>query len=500
MSRCRHSFIAGVLGLLLPPAVLAQSGHPLPVPGPRLQIIRTGDDGWNNAEKLPLPKVQKRGEDNAGSDEPDQKDGKDNALPMPRKVPTGSPTVQAGYDLNALIALTLQHNPRLAQAAYAIDAARGRATQAGLYPNPVLSVTADEVADRTGRPGIINAPQISQEIVRGGKLELSRAAADREVDQAALSLVSLRYERFASVRQAYFELLTLQRRLEILDGLLALADQSVQASEKLRKAGQAARLDLVQLEVEREQFRAEQEATRREMPAAYARLMAAVGVRELPFHPVIGSLCLPELSYDFNRAKERLIAHHPDIRSAQVGVERAKLLLERAKVEPIPNVTVGAGYVYQSQNRSNDFNIGISLPVPIWNKNQGNIHAAQAQLGEAVQQVGRVEFELTERLATAFRTYSSARQRAYRYQKSILSRAREGYQLSLKGYRAGQFDYLRVLEAQRAYGRADLEAVRSLGEMWRAAGELSGLLLEDEWPMPCPPEPATQAGPETPRR
>ena len=77
-------------------------------------------------------------------------------------------------------------------------------------------------------------------------------------------------------------------------------------------------------------------------------------------------------------------------------------------------------------------------------------------------------------------TFIRADRGAYRYQKSILPRARESYELSLKGYRAGQFDYLRVLEAQRAYGQADLEAVRSLGEMWRAASEISGLLMEEQ--------------------
>lgn len=503
MSGCRHSIAVGLLAvgavLISSPAAFSQAGQGPPGQGPRIQIIRAADDGWNNAEKLPPPKQAKRGEGNDDPDEPEEKAGKGDDLPMPRRVPAAPTAAQAGYDLNGLIALTLRHNPRLAQAAHAVDAARGRATQASLYPNPVVSVTADEVADRTGPVGIITAPQVSQEIVRGGKLELSRAAADREVDQAALALASLRYQRFAAVRQAYYELLTLQRRLEILDDLLKLAEQSVEASERLRKAGQAARLDIVQLEVEQERFRAEQEATRREMPAAYARLMAAVGVKDLPFMPVIGTFCMPEMGYDLERARQRLLAHHPDIRSAQVGVERAKLLLERAKVEPIPNVTVQAGYVYQGQNRSNDFNVGFSVPVPIWNKNQGNILAAQAGLGEAIQQVGRAESELLERLAESFRTYASARQRAYRYRKSILPVARESYQLSLKGYRAGQFDYLRVLEAQRAYGQADLEAVRSLGEMWRAAADLSGLLLEDEWPLPCPPEPAAQAEPKTPR-
>ncbi len=103
-------------------------------------------------------------------------------------------------------------------------------------------------------------------------------------------------------------------------------------------------------------------------------------------------------------------------------------------------------------------------------------------MGEAVQEVGRVENELTDRLACAFRDYSAARRRADRYRTAILPRAQEAYELSRKAYAGGVFEYLRVLEAQRAVAQANLEYVRALGEAWRTAGAISGLTLEDHWP------------------
>ncbi|HYT94260.1 MAG TPA: hypothetical protein VEL76_36425, partial [Gemmataceae bacterium] len=62
-------------------------------------------------------------------------------------------------------------------------------------------------------------------------------------------------------------------------------------------------------------------------------------------------------------------------------------------------------------------------------------------------------------------------------------------ELSRKGYQGGQFEYLRVLQAQRALAEANLELVRALGEMWRAASEIAGLMLEDHWPFPPTPTP-----------
>ena len=197
--------------------------------------------------------------------------------------------------------------------------------------------------------------------------------------------------------------------------------------------------------------------------------------------------------YDLDRLRTYVIGVHPEIRSAQIGVERAQLVLKRATVEPIPNVTVGTGYVRQNQNKSNDWVIAASIPVPLWNKNQGNIFAAKASVGEAISEVGRVENDLVNRLATSFATYAAARKRSEKYKATILPKADQSYQLSLKAYQGGQFEYLRVLQAQRAVAEARLEYLRSLGEMWRAASEIAGFMLEDQWPLtPTPIAPARE--------
>ena len=118
----------------------------------------------------------------------------------PAPLGTSPPAAPAtSITLDDLIRTGLARNPRLARAAFTIDAARGRYTQAGLYPNPVFAFSADELGDRTGPPGILT-PQLSQEIVRGGKLQLSRAVVAKEIDQASLSLLSERYALVGSVR------------------------------------------------------------------------------------------------------------------------------------------------------------------------------------------------------------------------------------------------------------------------------------------------------------
>lgn len=416
-------------------------------------------------------------------------------MPTPKKLnelPT-VPAAPAALALPDLIGMTVERHPRLAQVTWAVETARGRAVQAGLYPNPTLSVTGDELGDRTGPGGIWTAPYFSQEIVTGNKLGLSRAAALKEVDQATLTVVSERYRIFTDVRQNYFEVVTLQRRAEILGELIGLAEKSVENANKLLKAKEGSELDVVQLEVDLERYRAELDATKKTLPAAFRRLAASVGVNDLPYTAVVGDLDTPLPDYDLDRLRTYVLGIHPELRSAQVGVERAQLVLKRATVEPIPNITVGTGYVRQNQNKSDDWVIAASMPVPLWNRNQGNIFAAKAQVGEAINEVGRVQNDLVSRLAASFSTYAAARKRAEKYKSAILPKAEQSYQLSLKAYQGGQFEYLRVLQAQRAVAEARLEYLRSLGEMWRSASDIAGLMLEDQWPIaPAPVAPAPE--------
>ena len=118
----------------------------------------------------------------------------------------------------------------------------------------------------------------------------------------------------------------------------------------------------------------------------------------------------------------------------------------------------------------------------MWNRNQGNIRAARAELAMAGQDVGRVENELAERVAIALRTYSAAVKLAEQYRTEVLPKAEETYLLSLEAFKGAQFEYLRVIQSQRSVAEARLEYNRALGEAWRAAAELSALLLEEWWP------------------
>lgn len=402
------------------------------------------------------------------------------AVQTPTVVPSPAPTPS---DVNGLVQTALAANPKLAKANSLIEAARGRYVQAGLKPNPVFSFNADELGDRTGPMGLLS-PSLSQEFVLGGKLTLAQAVAAKEVDQATLDALAQRYAVVGQVRAAAYELAALRQRREVLGEVVGLAGKSVEQATRAEKNPNATltRGDVLPLELDLERFKAEHDAVEKELPAAERRLAALVGDARLPVGPFATNLSAPLPEYELDVVRDAVMEYHPDARAAAVAVDRAQAAVRRAEAELIPNVTGSVGYVRQNQNLSNDWSVGVSVPLVTRNKNQGNIRAARADVMAATLDVTRVQNDLAERVATAFRKYAAAKVRAERYRDVILKKAEENYQFVKSQLDRGVVEYLKVLQAQRAVAEAKLEYNQALGEAWTAAAELSALVMEESFP------------------
>ncbi|MCX7702311.1 MAG: TolC family protein [Gemmataceae bacterium] len=384
--------------------------------------------------------------------------------------------------LDDFVRLMDQRHPRLAQANLAIEAAYGRADQASRYPNPTLDVSGAEINDRTGPSGIWS-PFFTQEIVRRDKRRLDIAAAQQAIQESTWLYYVERFALLTRVRERYFDVLALQRRAETLERAAAAQQQLVELARRLEAAGQGTRIDLLNAEIALRQIDSDLEATRASYRAAFHRLGAVVGEPDLPVVQLVGTLDAELPQYDLETLVATVRQSHPQILAARVAVNRAHLLLRRAEVERKPNITLGAGYVWQGQNRSHDWSLAIRLPIPLWNRNEGNIRAAQAEVGQATLEIRRLELELSDRIAEAFQRYAAGKRRAESFRDQILPRARDAFDLAVKGQAAGQIDSVRVLLAQRTLLDNELEGIRHMSEAWQAAAVLSGLMLEEAWPI-----------------
>lgn len=421
-----------------------------------------------------------------------------NALPARSQTTSASvlnseniaPGVLADFTLESLEQLALERNPTLVQAGAQVTISRGAAIQAGLYPNPIAGYVADQVGAE-GTPGELQGLFVEQEFVTGGKLQLSRDKYAQEARQAQIQVMAQRYRILYSVKTLYFEALASQQRLEIERELQRNAVEVAKTLRELENVGQANRADVVQAQLELHRSQTQLTAAQTRLQGSYEQLAAVVGAPEQSFNSLAGELALDEpQAIDRETALTNILTCSPEILFARAEVVRDRIALQREQVEPIPNVNLRAASGYNFETDDAVAGVEVGLRLPLFDKNQGTIVQAQAELGRAQAEVARVELMLRQRFAKVFTEYETARVTALTYQSDLLPQAAEVRKLYQEGFAQRRVAWPQVLDAQRDYYSLYEEYVSTVLSARRAEAALSSFLLTGG--LEQPPEPTPQ--------
>jgi cobalt-zinc-cadmium efflux system outer membrane protein len=371
--------------------------------------------------------------------------------------------------------IALQTNPTLAGAAARMQAAQGRQVQARLYPNPVVGYHATEIGNRgtTGQQGGF----ISQRFITAGKLELDQQIAGKEVDEAHFRFHGQEQRVLSDVQVRFYDALVAQKQVELTKALADIGAKLVESTETLLKGRLASDNDLLQAEIRADESRILYDNARNQQIEAWRRLAAVAGTPRLQMASVSGELVgeLPKLDWDSCYAS--VLSGNPELGAAQARSERAAIVIHRAKKEPIPNIDLSVSVRKNNITGSDNVNVQLGIPIPIFNRNQGNISAAEADWIAAKKEVARIELDLQDRLAVAYRRYANARQQVEIYGKRMVPRAKKSLKFVTDGYKTGQVKYLTVLTAQQTYVQVNLSYLNSLRELRTSTALIDGQLL-----------------------
>jgi len=396
------------------------------------------------------------------------------------------------FTLEQLETIAATNNPSLREALETIEVARGVFTQVGLYPNPQIGYLATQAFDRN-TPGQ-QGGYIGQTFVTGKKLRWNRDIALRDVEQAEWFHQKQQFRVTNTVKLRYFEILSAQRQVKLAEDLVSTAERMASSARQLRDAGEGTKLDVLQAEIELEQTQLLLNNSRNHYVAAWKRLVAACGVPNLDPVPVAGDLEAAVPEFEWEQTLSELEAANPDLQAAHVAVARARSSIQRARVEPIPNLDTQISGQRDNGAKQNILNAQVGIMLPVFNRNQGALYAAVSDLRRKEAEVERMQLSLRDQLAQAFQRYQNARQQVERYRDQILPRAQEVLQLVNTGYRQGELTFLQVLVAQRTYFQTNLTYLAALTEYQKSTVALSGLLLTEESEGMSIPEPTEPAG------
>jgi outer membrane protein, heavy metal efflux system len=407
--------------------------------------------------------------------------------PQPVPGPDGRP-----LSLADLQKLAREHNPLLKQAASDIDNFDGARIQAAVYNNPTFNYSSSPVSFTSGN---VAGPGISQTIVTMGKKKLAEAAAIMDIANAKLAYRRAETDLMAAVRSNYFQVLVNEEGMKANRALMVLTDQIYKLMLDQLKGGYVAAYEPAQLGVFAGQARMAYLTSRHNYLQSWKMLAASIGLTTMPATQLSGSIAGELPRFDFEKSLAHVLKNHTDAQTANNGVDKARLLLRLQEVQAIPDVTVGAS-IYDDNSSPGPPRfvptLSLSVPVPVFDRNQGNIKSAQAALVRAVEQPHATQNALTQLLADAYRRLEENRMFLDLYRKQLLPQQIQAYRATVeRHYGIGSVEVNPAAGAATAYMSDLITAeqnlvsliasyLSTLSNYWQAVSDTASLLQIDD--------------------
>ncbi|MDQ0706249.1 cobalt-zinc-cadmium efflux system outer membrane protein [Pseudomonas sp. W3I7] len=346
--------------------------------------------------------------------------------------------------LDSALQTAFANNPDLAAAQWEIDIAEGGRQQAGLIPNPVASWDAED----TRRNSRTTTIKLSQTLELGGKRGARIDVAMRAQDAAALTLEQRRNGLRADVIDSYYGALRAQERLDLAQRSMALAERGLVVANGRVKAGKSSPVEATRAQVQLSEIRLELNRAQIGLTDAYRRLAASTGSANPDFQAVAtqsqSAPPLPPSAPLLARLEQTT-----ELRLAELHIQQSEASVGLEKAQRIPDLDVSIGSQYDASVRERVNVVGVSMPIPLFNRNQGNVLAASRRADQARDLRNVVELRLRTETRQALDLWQTADTEVRVFNQQILPAAQSAVDSATRGFEMGKFNFLDVLDAQR---------------------------------------------------
>ncbi len=371
--------------------------------------------------------------------------------------------------LDQAIARALAANPQLRATALDVAIAAGGRRQAGLFPNPELSYVQEGTQSGTRT----RTMQLSQPLELGGKRAARIRLADSEQRLATGALDLARRDLRSDVMIAYFEALAAQEAVRLAQASLDVAGKAADAAAKRVAAGRVSPVEQDRARVAQAGARLEVAQARAESAIALARLMAWWGETSPASTAPTLALPQPDLSPAPALADlEAGLATSPQLRRARLQVEREQAQVGVDRAARIPDVSVILGSTRDDTIGRAQTVFGLSLPLPLFNRNQGALQASLARADKAQAQLDAERVRTRQALVDAWQRAELSREQVRSMADDVLPSAQRVFDAAVTGFEAGKFGFLDVLDAQRTLLQTRTQYIQALYERNKAVAEL----------------------------
>jgi cobalt-zinc-cadmium efflux system outer membrane protein len=380
----------------------------------------------------------------------------------------------AELTLQEALNLALKANPEIAVALREREAIQGVQTQAGARPNPTISTSIQDTRRDTRQIFL----QLNQEIELGNKRNARIEAADTLYSKADAELDNKKADIHANVIAAFYAVLAAQERLALAKSSLEVANLALDAAAKRVKAGKSSPVEETKSKIAESGAKIEFNQAASQLADSRKKLSALWGNPAPLFERAKGQVTAIPQTVELSEL-DLMLENAPAIKLAKLEVNSREALTHVERSKRTPNITISAGVVNNQEIGLNQALLGLTVPIPLFDRNQGNLQEAISRKYKAEDELIALKSQLGSNLASQYERLSAARQASKSLSTEILPNAQSAFDAANKGFVAGKFNFLDVLDAQRTlfqaksqYNQALLEAHQAVAEIERILGDV----------------------------
>jgi cobalt-zinc-cadmium efflux system outer membrane protein len=376
-----------------------------------------------------------------------------------------------GLTLGEAVHRALRFSPAVQAAQIEIDAKRAENLQAGLRPNPGLAGEVQNVGQDEQQATL----ELSQLIELGGKRLKRIRAAELEVGVAVWDYEAARIRVASNTALAFVDVLASQSRIKMLTELLAVSEKLSSAASERVQAGAAHAVEAPRAQIEVARAKGELTAEQALLSVAKRRLANNWGSQNAGFGSAQGELAttnhLPspdELSI--------YLDSNPDVARWTTEMTRRKAVTDLARATGVPDLTIGAGVSRLESGDETGAIVNLSIPIPLFNRNQGNIAAAETRIFKGHRESLLAKIDVRAVFLEAYGRLLAASEKLKALENDVLLASQGVYEATSKGYAEGKFDLLQVLDAQRTLFATRLEIINTRADFQKAKVQIEALI------------------------
>lgn len=395
-----------------------------------------------------------------------------------------------GASSNDLVRRALTSNAELAAVRLDIERGRARLRQAGLRPNPTVDFeqTTGRFTNTLGERETSIGFALPLEL--GGKRQRRIDLARVELEAAEAEIADRERRLTNEVRVSYAESLAALRELQITEELSDVDVQTVRIVEVRVTEGDAAPLEQNLLRVEIDRLRARRALVEGRLQAALLKLKSITGTPSSEPLRLREELAAPGFAQppdSIGAAVDIALRTRPDLKLARLNEEAAKAGLRLARAQATPDVTAFSKYttnlstfdntpVGVLHDRDKLLSFGVSISIPVFNRNQGARVEAQLAISQAERRREFTEQLVRAEVQSAYQRYEAARSAIAIYEQGVLDRSRQNIRTLRGAYEVGAFRVTELLSEQRRFVDSQREFTEALAEYYRALADLQSAI------------------------